>query len=1056
MRDLGEKLSDVEDATRQSSQNVIAQQIVAPRDGWLRRATVKAAGADASTEAQIVVADGNGFVIHSSAKQTWGTTVAERSVDLPDGIQVRRGEMVLVGCWCAPHQTRRFSLKLTSGDGHIRITQGGTSVSTSLANWQHYRHRLTAWCRILPNRDPLPPNWRIHPSGTVGNYNPTFSATLRHDAREDKRDYSPAFQIRIFNKTRGRMVYNKWHRTTSTDRNRGYFEQQFYTHEEGHDYWSDCRHHDSFNKRSPFSNRVHYSTNPGPEQPTNLSPGGNTQITTLDPTYTGDYSHTAGVASQAVRLELWTWNLKHRIEQSAWQPMSGASFSKLHSAIFSTKLTEGNRYAIRAQTRDGNMAVSDWSGKRRFRTNARPYVPTDLFPGDGIGDDSGELMCKVRDPRGDNIQQVDFRLFDAAGTMLLGYPRSAVGPFESGSTVAIDATNDMTLGNTYSFDAIAYDGHLWSETFSPQVEFVYSAYPKARFLAPRQGLTNSLPVPGADYDVDDGVDNTLTTGWSVTGADTIKSIDVVAVEGAADGKKVWQINKQGGNGEAHLRVRERILVPSGMTDAFFSMWLRSFDPTITARVELECRDSLDALISTVAVSSDKLPGGIDTAIGEVWDRYGGSVTLPAGTVRVYPRVTLTGLSVGILEADRAMLVFDDEPAPLEMSDWMAYFDGNTESRGPVGYEWKSIEGASESYGDPAITVPSVNLRFDYTHSSGTLKVADKTLIDHYEPNDPADPMAGGEWLRRYTGPWIDSNREVIPIPPNVVKNEGAYRVKVHIRDANSLENHTGWRRFNTRYIAPPEPAIFQAGGDTAKATLTLSWARTELNELEFLRYEVAIEGGPEGEVIVAVITDPDITDFEYPYPISGQQYTMKVRQVQAVGNDEIESRWSGQTISVDFFGRYYLKNVENPESFVVFEPLRGEIPSAEDNDPTDEYIPLLSPADAARGVAGKPSHVVGPHRYESGTWTMAMEEFVGVDWPQSAEDSRQAMEHLRTGGRFACFLGHLPARKAFVVVKSASPSVDEVLDQRYDVAWSETTYEEDVMRRRGLNSEQEI
>ena len=247
------------------------------------------------------------------------------------------------------------------------------------------------------------------------------------------------------------------------------------------------------------------------------------------------------------------------------------------------------------------------------------------------------------------------------------------------------------------------------------------------------------------------------------------------------------------------------------------------------------------------------------------------------------------------------------------------------------------------------------------------------------------------------------------------------------------------------YPGPPEVEIASITTREESAQLHIEWESPGTNSLEFFAYEVAIDSEQEGEVVFAQINAPDRLWANYHFPVSGRDYLVKVRQVCLQDGQAVASRWSGDSVSINYSPRFFLKNMDDPREFVIFEPGRGSLPSRTGEAPIEEYLPLFNP-DKGGPSKGAPIQVIGQQRYDTGSFQIPIMPEDNY-WQVSQAEIERNMKQIDRGSRFACYLSHLPPTKNFIVVRSVSYSTDEFLDSVIDVEWTDARFEEDIFIR---------
>ena len=1016
VRWLGTAEYDYADSSRYEDQNTAVNRVQMPANGWITGLGAHVAGLDAATPGRLVLYYQMHDLAIQSNLQSWNTVLQERTYDIPnqDAIRVKYSHHYFVGFWTDPRYTRRWRQKLNVAWEHWRSTIGQLSVPLRVTAWGKQGHALSCWVKFVANEQPMPGRWRSSPSGQVGSLSPVFSGYLEHPEGEGGLDRTEAVHMIIYNETTGQTVVNRRIEITNTENAQGYFEQQFYTHAPGNTYQARYRHVDSWGWWSEFSPVARYTVAEGPEKPTLTSPIG--KVGTLNPSYQGTYSHPAGTPANAVQLRLQNDKGTLLLGESGVLAMTGTSFSVAHNTIAQfPALVQGRGYRWLARVRDNQNRWSGWSEAQIFTTNYAPFVPTSLSPSGGIYDRGGVLSATVRDPDGDVIQEVQFEVKNAAGTTLATYPRTVAGPWASGDIASLNASANLTLGQTYSWRVRASDGSLYGP-WSEFVTFTYANYPTANILAPVYGgLVNAVSTPSAEYG---------PGSFLLEGVDTNHSLTTIKVQGAAYGETVWRLTKSGGNGISRVALDPAARFVNRTNKAFLGVWMRAPTGTMSMTLRLECYNATGVSLGTVAplTHPDGRTGRIAETLTGIWRRYGMFTdALPVGTATVRPYVEFTGTSTGTAEVDAWHVYFLDSEPPAAARYWFGYFDG--ESGAPVlgNFRWSGVPGASPSIGVNILT--NIRPTISFAYIGDVAKAADRVIIEQLVDT----------WKLVHDSGWINSNRTVVEPPVGLLKNEAHYRIKIMVRDANNISNESQWSEFETAFQGPDELIVRTIGQDDSRALLTIQWDRTDLPTVEFVAYEVGILSSQEGDLRVARIADPNQNFYEYPFPVSGRQYTVRVRQIQAVGPDELESRWAGNETSVEY-SNWFIKDLERPLELYLSFPVY-----AEDQPQVTRKANRSSFRPQGRRM---PVHYIGEERTREGSVTVRFER----DDPL-AESNQNTLYDL-IDQRTVCILGTDPGSKVFAYLDDPSESLTDLPWLAvYDIPYEQTYYEEDVTLR---------
>lgn len=1035
-----------EEATYENFHNVVLDEVHMPEDGWITKVSAVAGGYQMNTPAELVLYDveeaGKAglevVLLHRSGTQMWNSILQERSSSLADTglpgheVRARKRKRLFFGLWGHPSYRRQFSV-VDNNRQHKRSTKTFNSVPYRLETFSIESSSLAAWIDYIPNDAPRAGWWmETSPGGIVGEYRPLFEGTIRHPKSEGGRDRTSLVHVRIYDKTEGRYVYNRRFEPTDEENRQWYFSRRLYTHTPGHKYFAEFRHQDSWGvwqTRGNFGDRLHYLIGDGPERGVALSPADDSKINTLTPGFSGTYVHPEGIAAGNMQYQIWNRARTVTMFESDWTNMVGDSWVRNNtSSGYPMSLHQwGRPYSWRFRLTDINGFPSGWSRFADYRTNSAPYAPTRIEPSGGRTDSKGIISARVRDKDGDDIKELNIQITDKqTGNVLPGYPIKLTGALSNGSIVTYDASSDLTLTRTYQVEAWASDGTLIGE-HSEIVEFLYDAAPDLNMISPTNTyITNEVYDPSFEYDL----------GWTINEVPGEVTIARVENGEAADGR--WHIDFDRsvvGVGGGRIVSTPFNIDPtkslyavvetkkvSGVTDAIFQV------------VFYDAAGAITGVRRPVAVN-----GGLNsTDMEDYWQFYGGYVhasQIPAGSVTAELHFLPSFSSIARVFVDRMFAIAVETGADtFDGLDWFGYFDGDVVGYGAEDdYLWNGELGASASQGLSRLTDPAASITTSYFSETGALKAEDRVFIQK---------LAAGEYKQIYDSGWVASDRTIIPVNVGTFKNQGRYRVQARAKDQNNLVGNTEWVIVDVDYEGPPILNVEQVGQDPSTASISIDWEPTEIDPLTFLRYDVAVESVEEGEIIVAQIANQDETDFTYHAPVSNRVYDMKVRAVQLTGTTEVEGRWAGNEVSVDYYPYYFIKDMDDPSIMIPFEPLRGQIPGSKSNDPFEEYLPI---------DGQKPIHISGRARYESGSMEITLFDDdrlagTGASYRLVLFDMAQNPQR----GRKAIILSHLPGRKNFTALKGVDYSTNDILEPVVSIEWNDTMYVEDLILREGV------
>jgi hypothetical protein len=347
--------------------------------------------------------------------------------------------------------------------------------------------------------------------------------------------------------------------------------------------------------------------------------------------------------------------------------------------------------------------------------------------------------------------------------------------------------------------------------------------------------------------------------------------------------------------------------------------------------------------------------------------------------------------------------------------------------------WDSTVNGSSYRGPNILGTPSTAIEIAYTSPVGRAKADDRIEIQRWD---------GKSWKSHYTTTYGGAGgaRTILSIPPSALTNETRYRGRVFVKDTFGLESFSEWVEFDVDYTGPGQLAITQVAGNAENATITIVHEESDVNPIEFVRKEIQrIE--PDGRITTYIDPDPSSTQFTDHFPESGKEYYYRVRQIQRVGNEQLEGRWSIARASVDYFPMFFLKSVTDPGGQSVgFFVLASAKPTVTPKRDVSTYETWGS---------DKPKYGVSPHAYDQGVITMHL--FDSPEFLAGAEEKLATLERMLDpdeGFGTMCLLGHKPTRRRFVQITAGPPiSITDYEDYAIDIQWSEAFYLEDYYER---------
>lgn len=466
-------------------------------------------------------------------------------------------------------------------------------------------------------------------------------------------------------------------------------------------------------------------------------------------------------------------------------------------------------------------------------------------------------------------------------------------------------------------------------------------------------------------------------------------------------------------------------------------------PTAQMHLRVEAYNSAGTLLGTLYPGN--FPNGTDP--GDIWTEVEGYIG-PTGWSRVWPAGTtqcrvLWEPSRGKASIGRIDRVFM-KPLPSTLTaanetnatPWQGTFDGDFAGFGsnPLDYEWEVVQGNSAQMGLNILQAPQANIVISYSSPGNSAKNADRVYIDRW---------TGAAWLRVHDTGFVTSNRTVIPLPTNVILNEGRYRITVEARDSGAPARigQGDPIEFDVRYDGPASLVIESVDASAEAGTIEVAWRGTSLSQLDFAGYEVAVEEwvGQSERKIVEFISNPQRTSYVYPWPVSGKEYSFLVRQLQNLGNDQVAGRWSRALGRVDYRS-WFLKDLRDPTNYTL--PFEIQAEDAPD------FVHKANTVALRPWGSEVPVHLVGEERSTSGTVIVKFQR--GDPNVKDKEFILHALAERRQG---AGLLTTDPEAKYFVqLVEMSEVYTDMPWSTVWTIKWEQTTFEEDYYLQEGITS----
>jgi hypothetical protein len=920
---------------------------------------------------------------------------------------------------------------------------------------------------------------------------------------DDIYDYSVRVRVQIRRTTDNVVVHDQMFEPTEIEVGNGYFERTLTTLVSGQTYAAKFSHQDSWGLWSTWSDETTIQVGAGPGQPAVTAPQGKI-ASGGGYAYQATYQNTIVRNANAAEIEVYNSTGSTRMYRNTFAISPTIAPGGAYSvAEWHTDLPAGRAYQWRIRFKDTNNNWGTWSQKIIFHVNRAPNAPSNQRPSGGRPTNTPTLSVSLSDPDNDAPAQVQAEIYNVStGLLVAGFPRDMqVSGDGTRASLAVGAF--ISLGNSYRWRARQYDGLAWGE-WSAYAQFTYIALPDVMIASPMDGgVRNLVPQGSPFYDPDvygagwTEVGRVPGTRWIETVADGDAGISRGTSTGVA-----WEAHTDGASTHYMETVE---MIPVADVHHLLTGMFKTKEGNPATSFALACFNAGGGLIAErIPTSLGALQQSTPATVwsdygGEIWNSASGElVKFPSGTtqvkVRWYPSTTPG--SSGIVRMDGVALY--DAPSNnsanfvLAQPFW-SYIDPDVEYFSTTNDRvWEGPQGISTSRGPAIMNSPTVSMELIYTSAQGLAKKDDKIMVERWGEKEPSTgPGSGGGggggggsddddkrrrhrrrarrrrrrarkrrrnqlitaiqqkqsggtqfgWIPVYTTNYSNAgNRTRIPIPSNVLQNEGRYRVTMSVLDTSNQEGISEPVEFDVLYEGAPELPISQISGDPARGEIVVNHAKSSLDPTTFSHIELEITD-EDGETWVDVSHDQEQERHVFSYPVSGEEYRFRLRQVMLLGTDQLESRWQGGTGSVNFHPDFFLKSVKDPINLQVpFKVPGGTLPS---------YTPRRFRAQYQTFESDQPKGASGAPRYEVGTVDMLIE-----DTPQLNADAEQKLVTLRDMmeemGIFVLLTQH-PAEVRFIELDAdgLTYAPTEYEDYRASIKFTETYYLEDYFERGG-------
>lgn len=1024
--------------------NLAAAKIEIPANGWIPSIGVHAGGYANATRANMCVWRVDASVtplVYFSEKQGWNEGRDWRyAYPSSRAIQAMKGQQYWVGYVTDRSAGHQYSYLPSSKN--MRVERSVGSVPTNLSPYSAAANEPTAFVTFVPNQAPLQGLWLgVTPSGTITDDTPLFAGTIEHHEDEQLYDSTSLVHLQIYRADTGAMLYNEVFEPSAGEIYNGYFQRTPYTLPFGVPCRARYRHADQYSVWSPWSQVRSFTYGQGPNKPVVTAPIGKLNVVSGH-NYTGTYSHPQGVSSNALQIQVMNKLGTAVLYDSGVVAKTVATGGSWSHAAWHQALKLGGEYAARARLRDTANSWSAWSTLALFNVNAKPYMPGKLSPSGGATTSSAVLSAEVADPDGDQITLVRLDLIDAATNASVPTFPKVVGSVGSGKWT-YNAAPDLTFGKDYKWRIQAYDGFVYGD-YSSWMSFSYRQIPSVVLKYPSlQGLKNLVARPSAEYE-------TAMEWWTDSAETSTAFIERINDGDAAFGEYAWRGVSDNTTTNPYRRSPK---VPVNTATQYVLVGqFKKDNSTLPASTtfRLRCFDAAGAFLGNVYPASAGALSQSD--ITPYWSDYGGTIyddpsgggpKFPAGTTQVEIEIIPVHLGAAGPASSVRFDAIDLIPLPTPISalnwpqlqHWFGYFDGDTtgyRTSNAEEYYWEGLPGESVSYGLHVLENPAPSVLISYSSPTNSAKKNDRIYIEGWSEVTQS-------FTQVYDSGWQGGSRTAIPLPGNVLGNQKRYRMQVAVQDSSTppLVAYTDWVSFDVRVPGPPELNIMDIFGDASVATITLRHDQTTLGVTAFGGIEIGVE--PEGEPmrVYTLITDPQSTEVLYPFPESGKSTNYYVRQIEHRETGDVASRWVRQTFTLDYYPRFFLKDVDDPFNIVAaWTPHPGAIPSRESQREMHEFVPWGARA---------PVHLFSEPGYESGTLQVWLRPDPNIE--TTPEERLLAIESMDERRRTLCLMMNAPKLKRFVAATKFSYSVNELEEVLVDMDWVEDNYSEDYYVR---------
>jgi hypothetical protein len=506
---------------------------------------------------------------------------------------------------------------------------------------------MSVWAECYENEVPRVPVNRS-PSGVINDVNPAMEGDFRDrngawgpgNDGLDLGDKLSKVKINLRRASDNVTIWTKTYTAQTSEVNAG---RSSYTYDgpalvRGTEYEWQIAHADVFNEYGDFSDWLSFTPAGGPLVTLDANPTGTLQQ--LNPTQIEfKYHHTSGNAGTHVRVRIENANSGALVFESAWiakamssAALPGSSQSITWAALSAPNLVPGGRYRYKVRARDNLSQESSYQGTGRlFVINAAPSVPAAVSPNNGV---TVMALPKLTVTATDADDTVGTGLTVTGKIYLAGVQQGGIKTFtlRSGTTNTWDyqvvSGDGLSVGNTYTWDAIAFDGTFYSGATGATTEGAGTRM-AARSFAYSAGTVITPTSPASGSTIADGSPLVTWTGTFAKKRLSIYEAGTSNLIWASHTGLLWAVSSVG-----EYQVPDGVLKDGQEVD--FLIEVESAGGTYGAATIVNVHINYDPVPAPAYFFAVPVPIGRDVAASGVdleWGEYTGS--LPFAWYLVY-------------------------------------------------------------------------------------------------------------------------------------------------------------------------------------------------------------------------------------------------------------------------------------------------------------------------------------------------------------------------------------------------------------------------------------